>query len=243
MAVNWLKIEKHTARKPEVLKIAADLKIHPDHAFGTCFRFWAWVDDNLVDGCILLTTLNCIDALLDFSGFGKKLCEVGWIVDHGDHIAVPNIDRHISKSAKQRALTAGRVAKTRAETCNENVTLGALPDKNRIELLDIKKKEKKKSKDDRVEDLVIPEILNKPEFLTVWATWIKSNREKKKPIAYTQGESQLKKLAKMGLAKAIESVNASTEGGWTGLFPPKEDTQRKPNDKNLFDGIKEFSES
>lgn len=47
MAGDWIKVEKATSRKPEVLRIAAALGVHPDHAFGLCFRFWCWCDDHL----------------------------------------------------------------------------------------------------------------------------------------------------------------------------------------------------
>ena len=50
MAGDWIKIEKATCAKPEVLRIAASLSIPVDQALGLCVRFWCWCDDQLMDG-------------------------------------------------------------------------------------------------------------------------------------------------------------------------------------------------
>jgi hypothetical protein len=73
VAGDWLKMEKATARKPEILRIAAALSIHSDHAFGLCFRFWSWLDDNLETGNVSGVTAALLDELLGRSGFCDAL--------------------------------------------------------------------------------------------------------------------------------------------------------------------------
>ncbi len=114
MAGDWIKVEKSTARKPEVLRIAAALDIHPDHAFGICFRFWTWCDDNIKDGVLRMTS-ELIDSVVDRSGFAVALVTVGWLHDRDGALEIPNFDRHMSHAAKNRLASAERQRKSRSE--------------------------------------------------------------------------------------------------------------------------------
>lgn len=136
MAGDWLKIEKATVRKPEVLRIAIALGIHPDHAFGICFRFWSWCDDQLETGNVTGVTESLVDALVERSGFASALVDVGWLQVRNGSLVVPNFDRHLSESAKKRGLTAKRVAKSKSKHANAAVTVDALPreEKRRVEV-------------------------------------------------------------------------------------------------------------
>lgn len=127
MAGDWIKVEKSTPEKPEVLALAELLGIHPDEAFGKCFRFWRWADSNLVDGTVKLVTKASIDNVLGCSGFADALVKVGWLTARKGSLVIPNFERHTSESAKQRALTAIRVAAHKAKHGNAEVTPDALP--------------------------------------------------------------------------------------------------------------------
>lgn len=133
MAGDWIKIEKATPRKREVLIIAADLSIPTDQAFGLCFRFWAWCDDNLAEGNAPSVTESLLDSLISHQGFAKSLINVGWLRVRNGSLEVPNFDRHLSQSAKNRGLTAERVAKHKRGKGNAKVTLESLPEKRREE--------------------------------------------------------------------------------------------------------------
>lgn len=108
MAGDWLKIEKATARKPEVCGIAGELGISLDEAFGICFRFWCWVDDNFTTNAASVSETS-IDALVARSGFAAAMKKVGWLESDEQGIKIPNFDRHLSKGAKTRGQTAKRV--------------------------------------------------------------------------------------------------------------------------------------
>jgi hypothetical protein len=131
MAGDWIKVEKATPRKPEILAVAEALSIHPDHAFGLCVRFWCWCDDHLSDCNARSVTKTSLDALLDRSGFSEALIKVGWLQARSDSLVIPNFDRHLSQTAKKRALTTNRVLTHRERKCNAGSVTKALPEKRR----------------------------------------------------------------------------------------------------------------
>lgn len=126
MAGDWLKIETSTPDKPEVLRLAALLGITPDDAFGKCFRFWRWADSQTVDGVLRGVTCDTIDALIHCRKFADSLSEVGWLATKRGALCIPDFGKHMSESAKRRALTARRVTKHRRNKRNSGVTLTAL---------------------------------------------------------------------------------------------------------------------
>ena len=136
MAGDWLKIEKATARKPEVCGIAGELGISLDEAFGICFRFWCWVDDNFTTNAASVSETS-IDALVGRSGFASAMKKVGWLESDEQGIKIPNFERHLSKGAKTRGQTAKRVeshAKNKREKrydANADSVSFALPEKRR----------------------------------------------------------------------------------------------------------------
>lgn len=131
MAGDWIKVEKATARKPEVLTIAAELGIHPDHAFGLCVRFWSWCDDHMSDANARGVSGSLVDALLERSGIATALVKVGWLRVRDGSLEVPNFDRHLSQSSKTRALTKERVAKHMTKKTNAPGVSKALAEKRR----------------------------------------------------------------------------------------------------------------
>jgi hypothetical protein len=139
MAGDWLKIEKATARKPEVCGIAGELGISLDEAFGICFRFWCWVDDNFTTNAASVSETS-IDALVGRSGFASAMKKVGWLESDEQGIKIPNFERHLSKGAKTRGQTAKRVeshTKNKREKrydANGDSVSFALPEKRREDM-------------------------------------------------------------------------------------------------------------
>lgn len=113
MALDWCKVQKSTPRKPEVLRLASILKIHPDHAFGLCFRFWSWCDDQLTDCHAFGVTVEMVDGVVCHDGFADALIKVSWLQVRNGSLEIPNFDRHLSESAKIRALSSERKRKQR----------------------------------------------------------------------------------------------------------------------------------
>lgn len=66
----------------------------------------------------------------------------------------------------------------------------------------------------------IPPELDCDSFREAWEQWLDYRKhERRKPVTKTAAERQLKKLAAVGVDRAITAINRSVENDWTGLFP------------------------
>lgn len=234
MAGDWIKVEKSTLRKPEVLRIAELLGVDIDHAFGMCVRFWCWCDDHLTDGNARSVTKVTLDTLLNRSGFSEALIEVGWLQSRNGSIVVPNFDRHLSQTAKNRSLTSQRVASHKKRKGNAASVTNALPREekrreentggntnNPLTPLGEAAAPRGSPKFDPLA-VQIPEAIGTAEFRSAWAEWIAYRREKKKPLSPRAVAGQLADLARYGPAGAVESIRQSIRNDWQGLFDPKD---------------------
>jgi hypothetical protein len=131
MAGDWLKIEACTPDKPEVIGIADMLGIPPAHAFGCLFLVWRWFDQHTTSGNASFVTKVTVDRLSGNAGFADSMEKVGWLhIDDDGSVTLPHFDTHNGETAKQRGLTAKRVAKSKAKSNAEGngmVTEEALP--------------------------------------------------------------------------------------------------------------------
>jgi hypothetical protein len=110
MAGDWIKFEVSTLDKPEVCQIADLAGIDPDAAIGKLLRVWAWFDQQTEKGNAPSVSKKLLDRLVGVIGFCEFMRQVHWMDDDGDVISLPHFDRHNGKTAKNRALTAKRVA-------------------------------------------------------------------------------------------------------------------------------------
>ena len=129
MAGDWMKIELELPDKPEVHAMAGMLQIDPDAVVGKLLRVWQWFDKHTTDGNAFGVTYSLLDRITNVTGFSEAMVFVGWLEQKDKILHMPKFDRHTSQSAKTRASTAKRVAKSRnAETDTET-----LPEKRREE--------------------------------------------------------------------------------------------------------------
>lgn len=131
MAGDWIKVEKNTPDKPEVLLIASILGIDdPDTVVGKLVRVWSWFDSNSVNGHAPKVTNVLIDRLTGHAGFLEAMEKAGWSGETEEGFFIPNFDRHLGKNAKKRAQDAERKRKQRereqeelensSEECHDN---------------------------------------------------------------------------------------------------------------------------
>jgi hypothetical protein len=138
MAGDWIKLQKDTPDKPEVLAIAARMNLDQDAVVGKLVRIWAWFDTHTVDGNALSVTYALLDRLAGVTGFAEQMAFVGWLNQEGHVLSLPNFDYHNGVTAKKRALGKNRQDKHRsndksdAESNASSVT-NALPEKRREE--------------------------------------------------------------------------------------------------------------
>ena len=111
----WLKFDVATPEKPEVLQITVAMGWDdPDLTVGKLMKLWRWFDQHTVDGNAAGVSAALLDRLIGVTGFAKAVAEAGWLVIHDAGLTLPNFGRHNGKTAKDRVLTAQRVASHKA---------------------------------------------------------------------------------------------------------------------------------
>lgn len=86
----------------------------PDTVVGKLIRLWAWADQQTVGGDHVKITCAYIDRLTFCKGFAKALMSVGWLQGEDGALQFLNFARHNGETAKARAESARRMAKSRS---------------------------------------------------------------------------------------------------------------------------------
>jgi hypothetical protein len=134
MAGDWIKVQKDTPDKPEVLAIASRIGIDPDAVVGKLIRIWSWFDTHTTNGNARSVTFSFLDRLTGVTGFAEQVALVGWLEQHGHELVLPNFSNHNGETAKKRAQGKNRTEKHRsnAESNAPSVTKTS-PEKRREE--------------------------------------------------------------------------------------------------------------
>lgn len=139
MAGDWIPMRLDLDEDPTVLEVASKLDLSVWEVVGRCWRVWAWASRHCNADVTVGVTLLYID-MATHVGLAFLQClanaDAGsWIdvieVDGKPALRFPNWDRWLSKTAKQRAVTAMRVRRHREQMDEENgngpVTPQSLP--------------------------------------------------------------------------------------------------------------------
>jgi hypothetical protein len=189
MAGDWLKFEKSTSDKPEVWLIAEALSIDPDAAIGKLLRVWAWFDEQSEYGNAPSVSKLLLDRRVGVSGFCDAMINCGWMEISGDSIFLPNFSRHNGKTAKNRALTAKRVAehkKKSSDKGNDDSVSVALPREE-------KRREEIKTKDKDLVPAKADTSKYSDEFESAWLARVKREGNDPKAGAYKCWKANLKR--------------------------------------------------
>lgn len=100
--------------------MAGVLNIDADSVVGKLLRVWAWFDSHTEDGNAVGVTYPLLDRIAGVNGFAEAMAISGWLEQNGHTMHLPNFDRHNGKTAKNRALTNERVAKSRTKQQESN---------------------------------------------------------------------------------------------------------------------------
>lgn len=237
--MSWIKFETATSEKPEVWAIATRLGIDADAVVGKLLRIWAWFDTQTVEGNAPSVTKALLDSKVSVSGFCQAMIEVGWMIEEGGRISLPNFDRHNGKTAKNRALTSKRVAEHKAsnakvtrqvtqefEKGNAASVTNALPrEEKRREDKSINTIPPKSPKGERVifnpSEVSLPPEINSPEMQAAWLLWCKHRAEIKKPLKPTMVEQQLNQFVQWGQSRSIAAIRHTVAKGWQGIQEPE----------------------
>jgi hypothetical protein len=114
MAGEWMKVELDLPGKPEVLMVAGMLGITADAVVGKLIKVWGWASRNCNgDGVTHVTVLPFLNELACANEFTNALEKCGWLRVENDVVTFVNFNRHMSQTAKERALTNMRVSRHR----------------------------------------------------------------------------------------------------------------------------------
>ena len=134
MAGDWIKLQKDTFDKPEVLAIATRMDIDPDAVVGKLCRIWAWFDTHTTHGNASCVTFSFVDRYVGVTGFAEQVALVGWLAQDGHDLRLPNFDYHNGETSKTRALGKNRAEKARSNArSNAPCVTKSLPEKRREE--------------------------------------------------------------------------------------------------------------
>jgi len=199
MTGDWLKVEKRTPDKAEILAIARTLNITPPEAFGRCFLVWRWAEWMTTDGNARSVTTSDIDRVAGLDGFSDALLSVGWLLPRSGSVQFPNFARHMGQAAKKRLFDAERQRECRVKKVTLLSQNGVTDESQREGVLE-EKKEKKKKK------YKTPPLPPAAGFDRFWAVWPKK-------VAKADAEAAWAKLAPgPELAEAIVAAVARQRG-------------------------------
>ena len=214
MAGDWIKLQKDTPDKPEVLAIAARLDIDPDAVVGKLVRIWSWFDTHTIDGNAQSVTFSFLDRLTGVTGFAEQVALVGWLEQDGTLLRLPNFDYHNGKTAKTRALGKNRAEKHRSnDESNDASVTKASPEKRR--------EEKRINKEDKATEVaLLPEWIP----LETWNAFLEMRRKIKKPPTQHAVNLLIAKLdAFRQKGQDIQAIlEKSITSGWQDVFELKE---------------------
>lgn len=130
MAGDWIKMGVDLPEKPEVWQIAGMVGIDSDAVVGKLLKVWRWFDAHTETGNAVGVTYALVDHVSGVTGFGEAMALCGWLAQDGSTLSLPNFERHNGKTAKNRALTAKRVASHKDKSNakgNDVIVSDALP--------------------------------------------------------------------------------------------------------------------
>ena len=234
MADFWIKIEKGTPDKPEVLEMAAILNIDdPDTVMGKLIRVWSWFDSNSENGHAPTVTKKLLNRLTGVEGFVEAMVVVGWLAEKEDGFYMTNHDRHLGKSAKKRALDAERQRKSRANR-DKNVT----------------REEKIREDQEQTKDKVAtaPKFNFIKELLAIGVSketlddWLIVRKKKKAANTKTAFNGLINQINKSGLLPE-NAIKLAAEKSWSGFNASWVDSDNKKSfSKNTQANINTMSD-
>jgi len=127
MAGDWIKVRTRLLEDPAVFRMSDILGLSVEAVGGHLLRVWSWATDQVIDGNAPGVTRTHLDRIACVTGMGAALESVGWITFTDTGATFPNWERHLAQGAKERALTAVRVARSR----NGPSVTKTLPDKRK----------------------------------------------------------------------------------------------------------------
>ena len=239
MAGDWIKMRMDLATSPKVVRMASALRADRLRVVGGLHAVWCLFDVHSEDGRLDGYTLDALDELIGFPGFGTAMVAVGWLGDRVDHLSVPRFDEHNGQSAKRRAMETERKREARKVSA---------PTADKMPTREEKRREEKSSSSLRSEEAIekkprvsaiVAETLPLPTGLDrqTWRDWVSYRSSIRKPLKEETAEKQIKFLCE-SIASGhdpVAIINESIRNGWTGLFAKEQQKRDKPQQESFYE--------
>jgi hypothetical protein len=230
MAGNWIKFDTSTSDKPEVWAIAESLGIDPDAVVGKLLRVWAWFDDQTEKGNAPIVTRALLDRKVGVTGFVTAMVSAGWMVETDGLLTLPNFDRHNGQTAKNRVLTAKRVATHKKGNAEGNAKGNAA-----IVTRALPKEEKRREEKITHTHTAEPEpIQPEDELAPHWDRWCEYCLAIGKPVNAIQADAILMDLGRRGTAKAIRDIDFSIRKSAKSILDSDNDFEKQAAKPRTF---------
>ena len=192
MAGDWIKLQKDTPDKPEVLAIASRMNLDPDAVVGKLVRIWSWFDTHTVDGNAMSVTYSLLDRLAGVTGFAEQMTFVGWLNQDGHVLSLPNFEYHNGETAKKRAL-----GKNRQDKYRNNEESDAKSDAPSVTKTSLEKRREEKNINTKKEKATVvacpPDVSEQ-----VWNDWLQLRKTKKASVTETVIRGARSEASKIG---------------------------------------------
>jgi predicted DNA-binding WGR domain protein len=163
-----------------------------------------WCDDQLSSCHAPSVTNVTLDHVIGHAGFAESLVKVGWLRVRNGSLEVPNFDRHMSESAKKRALSNVRQQNKRSK----DVTNPSRAERDKsVTRVRERVRDKKQTQTGEVR---FPESMDTPDFRDAWQLWCEySLQEHHNDIGVISAEQQIYRLLKLGPDEAAAAIRLS----------------------------------
>jgi hypothetical protein len=232
MAGNWIKFDTSTSDKPEVWAIAESLGIDPDAVVGKLLRVWAWFDDQTEKGNAPIVTRALLDRKVGVTGFVTAMVQAGWMVETDGLLTLPNFDRHNGQTAKNRILTAKRVAAHKKGNAGGNakgnapIVTGALPKEEKI---------RSEKKDTHTLTARAESVSVSDELAACWHRWSEYVLATTgKAVNAIQAEVMLMDLGRRGADKAARDIDFSINKSAKSILDSDHDFQKQASQPRTY---------
>lgn len=197
------------ATSPKVVRIASALRADRLRVIGGLHAVWCLFDVHSTDGRLDGYTLEALDDLIGFPGFGAAMSAVGWLDDEGESLCTPRFDEHNGQSAKRRAMETERKREARKVSA---------PDADKVRSREEKRREDKSSTDVEEKRASRSRPAGRPEGVaeSVWSDFLAIRKAKRAPLTATamEGIEREASKASMSLQQALQMCCAR---GWQGF--------------------------
>lgn len=134
MANTWIKMRTGLFTHPKVVRISSALKADALRTVGGLMSVWCLFDEHAIDGKLDGYRAANIDDHLRWPGFAQAMIGIGWLLDDGESLAMPEFEAHNGQSAKRRAQEADRKREDRKASASNTDTKRTREEKRREDI-------------------------------------------------------------------------------------------------------------